>query len=412
MSPPVVGPLAGLRVIDCSTVLAGPYCTMLLADLGADVVKVEPPEGDATRGWGPPWVGDEADGTRTAAYYLAVNRSKRSVRLDLHRAKGAAVLRRLLAGADVFVENFRPGALDRLGFGEAVLGQLNPRLVHLAISGYGTLGPDAGRPGYDFVLQAEAGLMSITGQPDDEGGRPTKVGVAISDVVTGLNGAVAALAAVAARDRADGPAHQRGQRIDVSILASTLAVLVNQAQNTFVTGAAPVRRGNAHPNIVPYETFATADGEVAIAIGSDRQWPRFCRAMGLGALAKDPRFATNGKRVDGQSALRSILAERFLTRSSADWLARLAAADVPASAINDIAAAFATAQALALGSKVEVTHPAYGRTFQVGPAFSLSVTPTTHPTAPPLLGEQTDEVLAELGYDKAAVDRLRAAGVI
>ena len=412
MSPSAAGPLAGLRVIDCSTVLAGPYCTMLLADLGADVVKVEPPEGDATRRWGPPWVGSEADGTRTAAYYLAVNRSKRSIRLDLRRAKGAAVLRRLLAGADVLVENFRPGSLDRLGFGEAVLVELNPRLVHLAISGYGRVGPDAGRPGYDFVLQAEAGLMSITGQADDEGGGPTKVGVAISDVVTGLQGAVAILAALMGRERADSPAHDLGQRIDVSILASTLAILVNQAQNAFVTGASPVRRGNAHPNIVPYETFATADGEVAIAVGSDRQWPRFCRAIGLGALAKDPRFTTNGKRVDDRVALRSILAERFLTMSSADWLARFEAADVPASGINDIVAAFSTPQVRALGTKVKVTHPAYGRTFQVGSAFSLSVTPTTKPTAPPLLGEQTDEILRELGYDEAAVDSLRAGGIV
>jgi crotonobetainyl-CoA:carnitine CoA-transferase CaiB-like acyl-CoA transferase len=412
MSPSAAGPLAGLRVIDCSTVLAGPYCTMLLADLGADVIKVEPPDGDATRRWGPPWVGSEADGTRTAAYYLSVNRSKRSIRLDLRRAKGAAVLRRLLAGADVLVENFRPGSLDRLGFGEAAIRELNPRLVHLAISGYGTVGPDAGRPGYDFVLQAEAGLMSITGPSDDEGGGPTKVGVAISDVVTGLQGAVAVLAAVVGRESAEGPAHDRGQRIDVSILASTLAILVNQAQNAFVTGASPVRRGNAHPNIVPYETFATADAEVAVAIGSDRQWPRFCRAMGLGALAKDPRFTTNGKRVDDRVALRSILAERFLTKSAADWLARFEAADVPASIINDIVAAFATPQVRALGAKVKVTHPAYGRTFQVAAPFSLSVTPTRKPTAPPLLGEQTDEILRELGYDEAAVNRLRAGGVV
>jgi len=412
MSPSAVGPLAGLRVIDCSTVLAGPYCTMLLADLGANVVKVEPPEGDATRGWGPPWVGDEAEGTRTAAYYLAVNRSKRSIRLDLRKAKGAAVLRRLLASADVFVENFRPGSLERLGFGETALGELNPLLVHLAISGYGPVGPDAGRPGYDFVVQAEAGLMSITGQGDDEGGRSTKVGVAISDVVTGLQGAVAVLAAVAGRERADSPAHNLGQRIDVSLLASTLAILVNQAQNAFVSGSAPRRRGNAHPNIVPYETFATADGEVAIAIGSERQWPRFCRAIGLGGLRKDPRFATNGDRVNGRVALRAILAERFLTKTSADWLERFAAADVPASGINDIIAAFATPQARALGMKVKVTHPAYGRTYQVAAPFALSSTPTTKPTAPPVLGEQTDEILAELGYTADKIARLRADGVV
>jgi crotonobetainyl-CoA:carnitine CoA-transferase CaiB-like acyl-CoA transferase len=412
MSRSVAGPLAGMRVVDCSTVLAGPYCTMLLADLGADVVKVEPLDGDATRGWGPPWVGKEADGTRTAAYYLAVNRSKRSIRLDLRKAKGATVLRRLLAGADVFVENFRTGGLERLGFGDAVLAALSPRLVHLAISGYGPSGPDAARPGYDFVLQAEAGLMSITGQADQDGGRPTKVGVAITDIVTGLQGAVGILAAVAGRERPDGPASELGQRIDVSLLASTLAILVNQAQNAFITGASPVRRGNAHPNIVPYETFATADGDVAVAIGSERQWPRFCKAIGLGGLARDPRFATNGQRVDDRVALRSILAERFLTASSADWLAKFAAAEVPASGINDILAAFATPQARSLGMTARVQHPAYGRTIQVGPAFSLSVTPTTKPTAPPLLGEHTDQILGELGYDRAAIDRLRAEGIV
>jgi len=412
MPQSVAGPLAGLRVIDCSTVLAGPYCTMLLADLGADVVKVEPPEGDATRGWGPPWVGSEKVGSRTAAYYLAVNRSKRSLRLDLRQATGAEVLRRLLADADVLVENFRPGALGRLGFGDSVLPELNPKLIHLAISGYGSTGPDADRPGYDFVLQAEAGLMSITGQSDEDGGRPTKVGVAITDVATGLQGAVAVLAALAGREREGSPAHDLGQRIDVSLLGSTLAILVNQAQNAFVVGTSPSRRGNAHPNIVPYETFDTADGEVAVAIGSERQWPRFCEALGLGELAVDPRFATNEKRVDERVALRSILAERFLTKASSDWLARFEAADVPAGPINDIASAFAMPQSQALGMKVKVTHPGYGRTFQVGPAFALSVTPTASPTAPPLLGEQSDEILTEIGYTGAEIAGLRRTGVV
>ena len=251
MSSQPAGPLAGLRVIDCSTVLAGPYCTMLLADLGADVVKVEPPEGDATRGWGPPWVGSESDGTRTAAYYLAVNRNKRSIRLDLKQPDGAAVLRRLLVGADVIVENFRAGGFARLGFGDDELAAINPGLVHLAITGYGSTGPDSERPGYDFVIQAVSGLMSITGAPDEDGGGPTKVGVAIADVVAGLQGAVAVLAAVAARDRGSAA----GQRVDLSLLASTLAILVNQAQNAFVGGVAPGRLGNAHPNIVPYETY-------------------------------------------------------------------------------------------------------------------------------------------------------------
>ncbi len=313
---PAPGPLAGIRVADCSTVLAGPYCTMLLADLGAEVIKVEPPEGDATRTWGPPWVGDEGAGTRTAAYYLAVNRNKRSIRLDLKREEGRGVLRRLLATNDVLVENFRIGGLERLGFGESVLKALNPDLVHLAISGFGPDGPDAHKPGYDFVVQAVGGLMSITGDADADGGRPTKVGVAITDVVTGLFGAVSVLAGLVGRGRMGALEGPRGQRIDVSLLESTLAVLVNQAQNAFVTGRAPGRLGNAHPNLVPYETFATADGELAVAVGSERQWPRLCGALGLPGLSSDQRFATNEGRVDNRADLRPILAACFAQRPS------------------------------------------------------------------------------------------------
>lgn len=380
---------------------------MLLADLGADVVKVEPPEGDATRGWGPPWVGDASAGTRTAAYFLAVNRNKRSIRLDLRRPAGADVLRRLLADADLLVENVRPGGLDRLGFGDAVLEALNPALVHLSITGYGPASPDPARPGYDFVIQAESGLMSITGAADAEGGRPTKVGVAIADVVAGLHGAVAALAALVGRT---GSAGAPGQRIDVSLLGSALAALVNQAQNAFVGGEAPGRLGNAHPNIVPYETFDTADGAIAVAAGSERQWPRLCRALGLPALADDPRFATNGDRVTARAELIPTLAARFAERSTADWLAALAAADVPAGPINDIAAAFASPWAA--GRSLEIDHPVLGAMRQVAPPFGLSGTPATVRTAPPLLGEQTDAILAEIGYTPAEIDRMRTDGIV
>jgi crotonobetainyl-CoA:carnitine CoA-transferase CaiB-like acyl-CoA transferase len=405
-SQPAPGPLTGIRVVDCSTVLAGPYATMLLADLGADVVKVEPPDGDATRGWGPPWVGDVGAGTRTAAYFLSVNRNKRSIRIDLKTPAGVAILRRLLARGDVLVENFRPGGLDRLGFPDAALRELNPNLVHLAISGYGPVGPAASRPGYDFIMQAVGGLMSITGDADADGGHPTKVGVAITDVVTGLHAAIGILAALLARSRVG------GQRVDATLLGSTLAVLVNQAQNAFVSGDAPRRRGNAHPNIVPYETFGTADGEIAVAVGSERQWSRLCTAIGMATLADDPRFATNGDRVERRAELRPLLAERFAGRPTTEWLGILDAAEVPAGAVTDVAAAFDSAEATALGMRVDVEHPAWGVIRQVGLPLALEATPGAIRTPPPLLGEHTDEVLAELGYGVAEVSELRHDGIV
>ena len=409
---PGPGPLAGIRIADCSTVLAGPLCTMILADLGADVVKVEPPEGDATRGWGPPWVGDEAAGARTAAYYLAVNRNKRSIRLDLRQPAGLEVLGRILASSDVLVENFRVGGLERLGLGDDVLEAINPDLIHLAISGFGPDGPDAAKPGYDFVVQAVGGLMSITGQPDADGGEPTKVGVAISDVVTGLFGAVSVLAALLGRGLSEAvEAGGVGQRIDVSLLESTLAALVNQAQNAFVTGRAPGRLGNAHPNIVPYETFRTKDGELALAIGSERQWPRLCAAIGMPELAADPRFVTNGDRVTNRTELRPILAERFLARSTAEWLAALDAAEVPCGPVNDLVAAFAAPQAQARGMTVDVHHPVMGPIRQVGLPFQFSATPASIRTAPPMLGEHTDEILSKvLKFTPREIAEIKASG--
>ena len=403
------GPLAGIRVVDLSTVLAGPYASMILADLGADVVKVEPPEGDATRGWGPPWVGDEGAGTRTAAYYRAVNRNKRSLRLDLKTAEGGDVLRRLLADADVFVENLRPGSLDRLGFGDDALRAIAPRLVHLAISGYGTTGPAATRPGYDFVIQAVSGLMSITGDADAEGGHPTKVGVAISDVVTGLYAVIGILAALLERGAAPS---RSGQRVDASLLAATLSVLVNQAQNAFVSSLPPGRKGNAHPNIVPYETFPTADGELAVAVGSERQWARLCALLEREDLADDPRFATNGERVVHRAELRAILAERFAARPTATWLADLEAGEIPCGAIADVGEAFASPEAVALDMLAEIEHPAWGVLRQVGIPLRFERSPGSIRTAPPLLGEHGEAILGELGYDEVAITALRARGVI
>lgn len=406
------GPLAGLRVVDCSTVLAGPYCTMLLGDLGADVVKVEPPDGDATRGWGPPWVGTAA-GHQTAAYYLAVNRNKRSLRLDLKTTDGAEILARLLERGDVVVENYRVGGLARLGFDDERLRRLNPSLVHLAISGFGTDGRAADLPGYDFVIQAVSGLMSITGAPDAEGGRPTKVGVAISDVMTGMLGAVGVLAALIGRDRGvAGRPVGAGQRIDISLLGATLASLVNQAQNAFVAGKPPERLGNAHPNIVPYETFETADHPIAVAVGSERQWPRFCEALGLPELVRDPRFASNGDRVVHRAQLRPILARRFAEDSARAWLTTLDAAAVPCGPINDIVGAFGSAEAEALEMTVEQHHPAWGVIRQAGIPFRLEETPATIRTPPPVLGEHTDAVLGELGYEATQIDDLHRRGVV
>ncbi|HUG31243.1 MAG TPA: CaiB/BaiF CoA-transferase family protein, partial [Candidatus Limnocylindria bacterium] len=352
-----------------------------------------------------PWVGSRADGTPTAAYYLAVNCNKGSIRLGLSREQGRAVFRRLLRNADAVVENHHVAGFAKLCFLDEVLRELNPDLVHLAISGFGTRGPDADKPGYDFVIQAVGGLMSITGEPD---GRPMKVGVAISDVVSGLFGTVSVLAGLLARER--GVAG--GQRVDVSLLQSTLAVLVNQAQNALVTGTHPVRRGNAHASIVPYSTFSTADGEIAIGVGSERQWARLGPAVGLPGLATEARFATNGNRVDNRDVLIPILAERFATESTETWLDRLDEAGIPAGPILDLPAAFDSPQARALGSRVPLEHPRLGRVDQVGIPFELSGTPATVRTPPPLLGEHTDEILAELRYDANARTSLRSAGVV
>jgi crotonobetainyl-CoA:carnitine CoA-transferase CaiB-like acyl-CoA transferase len=398
------GPLAGIIVADLSTVLAGPYATMLLGDLGADVMKVEPPEGDATRGWGPPWVG--AGTARTAAYFLAVNRNKRSIRLDLRREGARHVLDRLLGAADVLVENLRPASLARIGLGGERLTTLNPGLVHVAISGYGTTGRAAARGGYDFIAQAESGLMWITGFPDAAGGQPTKVGVAIDDVVAGLHVAVAVLAGLLGRER--GVAN--GQRIDVSLLGAALSALVNQAQNAWA-GAPPGRLGNAHPNIVPYETFAAADGELAVAVGSERQWARFCAALGIPELAADPRFATNGDRVVNRDSLRPILAERLATRPAATWLQALWDADVPAGAIHDVGSALETEAARALEATTSVRHAVLGDIGQVAPVARYAATPATVRLPPPLLGEQRDEILAQLGFGPAESASLRGDGV-
>jgi formyl-CoA transferase len=420
------GPLAGVVVCDLSTVLAGPYCTMLLADLGADVIKIEPPDGDGTRAWGPPYAGApetgavyEAGDPRArsgyrgeSAYYLSINRNKRDLRLDLKPEGGREVLRRLIARSDVLVENYRVGGLERLGFSDEELERLNPRLVRLSITGYGPDGPLADRPGYDFIIQAVAGLMSITGAPDEAGGEPTKVGLAISDLTTGMLGAVAVLAALAGRERTGSPAFGRGQRIDLSLLESTVSWLANQASNYLVGGVVPGRLGNEHPNITPYETFRTADGEIAVAVGSERQWPRFCGAIGRPELAADPRFADNASRIAHRGELRAELDAVFAGAGSGEWLRRLEAAEVPCGPINDLAAVFAEPQVLARRMVETVEHPTIGPLRLTGVPFKFSATPASVRTPPPLLGQHADELLAWLGYEAGDVARLRDEGIV
>jgi crotonobetainyl-CoA:carnitine CoA-transferase CaiB-like acyl-CoA transferase len=366
-------------------VLAGPFCTMLLGDLGADVIKVEPPGGDETRTWGPPEAGGEA------AYYLSINRNKRSLALDLKQPQGQAVLRRLAARADVFVENFRRGTPVAWGIDYPALQALNPGLVYCSISGYGPVGPLAAHPGYDFAVQAASGLMSITGEPD---GEPMKLGVAIVDLLTGLFAANAIQAALLGRKRQP---DRGGTHIEVSLLESALAALINVGQNVLVSGRDAGRYGNAHPNIVPYQLFAAADGWFALAVGNDRQFAALAAALGHREWPGDPRFATNPARLAHREILIPELESIFQTQPSAHWQSLLEAADIPVAPVQTVAEVLDSAQARALGIVREVVHPTAGRIRLVGSPlrFDGALPPIHRP--PPLLGQHTEEILAELG---------------
>lgn len=399
-------PLAGVRVLDLSRVLAGPVCCQVLGDLGADVVKVErPAAGDDTRHWGPPFLDSDDGGDGPSAYYLSCNRNKRGIALDLENEAAREVLDGLIRRADVLVENFLPAALAKFGLAPDRLRTLNPELVVVSISGFGRTGPLADAPGYDLVIQALAGLMAITGEP---GGMPMKVGVAISDVLTGLYATIAALAGLHARGRGLG-----GSTCDLALADCTLASLVNVVQSTLVTGQRPRRYGNAHPQIVPYEAFATADGHLVLAVGNDRQWQRFCTAAGRDDLAGDARFTTNPDRVRNREPLIAELQREFVNRDTAAWRQTLSDADVPHAPVVPIDEGIATLQTQARGMVQTVTDGA-GRKFRIlASPIHWNDLPSLPVAAPPALGEHTDAVLREwLGFGADEIERLRACGAI
>ncbi len=404
-------PLQGVRVLDLSRVLAGPWASQLLADLGADVVKVERPgAGDDTRAWGPPWLKDEAGrDTAESAYFLCANRNKRSAAIDLAAPEGRELVRRLAGSADVLIENFKLGGLAQYGLDYASLAPTNPRLVYCSITGFGQDGPYAARAGYDFLIQGMGGLMSITGRADDEeGAGPQKVGVALTDITTGLYATIAVLAALAERARSG-----HGQHIDLALLDVQVACLANQASSYLAGGVVPRRMGNAHPNIVPYQDFPTADGDMILAIGNDGQFARFCAIAGHPEWAADPRFATNPQRVAHRGELIPLLRRTTVLRTTRDWIAALEAQAVPCGPINRIDQVFDDPQVRARGLRIELDHPLAGVVPLVANPIRLSDSPIVHRNAPPLLGEHTDEVLRGwLDLDAAQLDELRSRGVV
>jgi formyl-CoA transferase len=407
MAAEAMKPLQGIKVLDLSRVLAGPWCTQLLADLGAEVIKVERPgAGDDTRHWGPPW--HEHKDERVAAYFLAANRGKKSAAIDFGRPEGAALLRQLAARADVVVENFKVGGLVRFGLDAVSLRAANPRLVYASITGFGQDGPYADRAGYDYIIQAMGGMMSITGLPDGEpGGGPMRAGVAIVDLFTGLYASNAILAALHHRGSSG-----EGATLDLSLFETQLAMLANQASNALVSGRDPVRQGNSHPNIVPYQPFAASDQPIVIAVGNDRQFGRLAEMVGAPEWAADQRFATNSARVAHRAELVALIAERIAERSAAEWLAALEAAGIPAGPINRIGQALADPQAQFRGVVRELGPGRLGEVPTVGSPLRFDGERADADLPPPALGEHTAEVLAGIGVDGSEIERLREAGVI
>jgi crotonobetainyl-CoA:carnitine CoA-transferase CaiB-like acyl-CoA transferase len=405
------GPLSHIRVLDLSRVLAGPWTGQNLADLGAEVIKIERPGvGDDSRAFGPPWVKDRAGkDTGDSAYFTSANRGKKSVTLNIAAAEGQALARELARGCDVLIENYKHGDLARYGLGYEHLRELNPRLIYCSVTGFGHTGPFRQRPGYDFMIQGMGGMMSVTGEPDGApGGGPQRAGVPIADIITGMYASIAICAALAHR------AHSgTGQHLDLALLDSQIALLAYQNTNYFATGVPPERIGNLHPNIVPYQPFRASDGDVILACGNDNLYRKFCEAAGCQELARDPRFVTNGKRVENRAELTRLLSAVFKTRSKRQWLELLEAAGVPNGPINDIAQVFDEPQVKARGVRIELDHAAAGQLPMVASPMRFSATPIEYRLAPPLLGQHTAEVLRVLlGKSDAEIARLRAAGVI
>jgi crotonobetainyl-CoA:carnitine CoA-transferase CaiB-like acyl-CoA transferase len=407
---PPPGALQGIKVLDLSRVLAGPWCTQTLADLGADVIKVERPgTGDDTRAWGPPFLQDD-QGRETAesAYYLGANRNKRSLTVDLSTPQGQALVRRLARRCDVVVENFKVGDMARYGLDAASLQALHPGLIYCSITGFGQTGPYRERAGYDYAVQGLGGLMSVTGERDDlPGGGPQKVGVAVADLFTGLYATVAILAALRHREHTG-----EGQVIDMALLDTQVAMLANLGANYLVSGKVPRRAGNAHQNIVPYQVFEVADGHLILAVGNDGQFRKFCEVAGCAELASDTRFAHNADRVRHREKLVPLLAERLKRRRKDEWLAALEAEKVPCGAINSLNDVFADPQVLARGMTSTVPHPLNAKLKLVSSPMKLSATPVTLRHAPPMLGQHTMEVLGESGLSADEINTLREQGII
>ncbi|QTD88187.1 CaiB/BaiF CoA transferase family protein [Burkholderia anthina] len=406
-----MGALSHIRVLDLTRVLAGPWCAQTLADFGADVIKVERPgAGDDTRHWGPPYLKDAAGAdTAEAAYYLAANRNKRSVTVDIATPEGQQIVRELAAQSDVVLENYKVGQLKKYGLDYESLRAVKPDLVYCSVTGFGQTGPYAHRAGYDFIVQGIGGFMSITGERDGEpGGGPQKAGVAIADLATGLYSTIAVLAALAHRDRTG-----EGQYIDMALLDVQVALLANMNTNFLASGKAPVRWGNAHPNIVPYQTFQTSDGWIIVAVGNDGQFRKFVEAGGRPELADDERFATNPARVRHRDTLVPMLAEMVKTLGKAHWIAALEAAGVPCGPINALDEVFDNEQVIARGMQVSLPHPCGADVKLVRNPIRMSATPPDARTAPPLLGAQTEDVLRDmLGYDDARIAALKAKQAI